>query len=73
MISRYKETAVEEQPFWQIIAAGGRKALADAEQQLAAVRKELLKLTPAEIKAFDKLFNQKMAAAFTWDLWGPLT
>jgi hypothetical protein len=61
---------MDEQQFWRIIAAGGRKALNDPDQQLAAVRKALLKLDAAEIKAFDKLFNQKMAAAYTWDLWG---
>jgi hypothetical protein len=61
---------MDEAMFWQIIEAGGRKALADPERQLAAVRKRLGKLSPAEVRAFHRLFNQKLADAYTWDLWG---
>lgn len=61
---------MDETRFWAIIEWGGRKALANPERQLAAVHKQLLKLSPEEIKSFHRLFNQKMANAYTWDLWG---
>ena len=61
---------MDEARFWAIIEAGGRKALAEPERQLAAVRKQLLKLSPDEIRDFHRLFNQKLADAYTWDLWG---
>jgi hypothetical protein len=61
---------MDETRFWVIIEAGGRKALTDPERQLAAVHKQLLKLSPEEIRAFHRLFDQKLAEAYTWDLWG---
>ena len=61
---------MDEAQFWSIIEAGGKKALADPDRQLAVVRKQLAKLPPEEVRAFDKLFEQKRVAAYTWDLWG---
>jgi hypothetical protein len=61
---------MDEARFWAIIEAGGRKAFADPERQLAAVHQELLKLSPKEIRDFHRLFNQKLADAYIWDLWG---
>jgi hypothetical protein len=61
---------VDDQRFWAIIESGGRKALGDPERQLAAVRKGLKKEPPAEVRDFQRLFNRKMADAYSWDLWG---
>lgn len=61
---------MDEARYWAIIEAGGRKALSDPERQLAAVHKQLSQLTPEEIRDFHKQFNQKVADAYTWDLWG---
>ena len=61
---------MDEARFWAIIEAGGRRALADPERQLAAVHRQLIKLTPEDIREFHKQFNQKLADAYTWDLWG---
>ena len=61
---------MDEEQFWAIIEAGGRRALADPERQLAAVRKRLSKLPPEEVREFHRLFNRKLADAYTWDLWG---
>ena len=61
---------MDETRFWAIIEAGGRKSLADPECQLAAIHKLLLLLSPDEIRDFHRLFNQKLADAYTWDLWG---
>jgi hypothetical protein len=61
---------MDETRFWAIIEAGGRKAAADPERQLAAVHKKLLALAPEEIREFHRHFNQKLADAYTWELWG---
>jgi hypothetical protein len=61
---------MDEQQFWKIVAAGKRKSLDDLDQQLDAVRKRLQKLPPREVAAFYRLFNKKLATAYTWDLWG---
>jgi hypothetical protein len=61
---------MDDAQFWAIIEAGGRRALSDPERQLAAVRKRLRKLPPEELIEFHRLFNQKLADAYTWDLWG---
>lgn len=61
---------MEESRFWAIIEAGGDEALADPELQLAAVREELRTLTLGEIGDFDRLYRQKLADAYAWDLWG---
>jgi hypothetical protein len=61
---------VDEQQFWKIVVAGKRKSLDDLDHQLDAVRKRLKKLLPKEVQQFYRLFNQKLADAFSWDLWG---
>jgi hypothetical protein len=61
---------VDEKQFWDTIGPCGKKALTGLERQLSGVRKRLAQMTPAEIKSFDRLFNQKMKDAYTWDLWG---
>jgi hypothetical protein len=61
---------MDEASFWAIIEAGGRQARDDPERQLAAARERLVKLSPEEIREFHRDFNQKLADAYTWDLWG---
>ena len=61
---------MDETRFWTIIESGGAKALADQERQLAAIHQQLLELSPDEIRDFLQLFKQKLADAYTWDLWG---
>src|SRR5436305_13462081 len=61
---------MDEAQFWEILEAGGRKARTDPERRLAAVRKRLGKLSPEEVRDFNRLFNKKLADAYTWDLWG---
>lgn len=59
-----------DQQFWTIIESGGPKAQDDPERQLAAVRKKLAGLPPDEIRDFQRLFHEKLVAAYSWDLWG---
>jgi hypothetical protein len=61
---------MDQQQFWTIIESSGRTALNDPERQLDAVRDLLSTLPPAEVIDFGNLFNQKLADAYTWDLWG---
>jgi hypothetical protein len=61
---------MDEAQFWTIIEVGGSKARAEPERHLAVVRKRLVKLSPEEVRDFHRLFNQKLADAYTWDLWG---
>jgi hypothetical protein len=61
---------MDDNQFWTVIEAGGPKARTDPERQLAAARKRLAKLAPEEIRDFHRLFNRKLADAYTWDLWG---
>src|SRR5256885_14689747 len=61
---------LDEQQFWDVIGPCGAKALTGLDRQVAGVRKRLKALTPAEVLKFDRLFHQKMVAAYTWDLWG---
>jgi hypothetical protein len=69
-VRRSRESRIDDSRFWAIIEAGGRRALTDPERQLTAVHKQLLKLSPEEIRDFHRQFNQKLADAYTWDLWG---
>ena len=59
---------MDEPQFWRIIESGGPKALEDPQRQLVAVHKTLAKLLPAEVRDFHSLFNEKLTAAYTWDL-----
>jgi hypothetical protein len=61
---------MDEAQFWDIIESGGKKARTDPERQLAAVRKQLAKLPPEEVRDFHRLFNEKLTTAYSWDLWG---
>lgn len=61
---------MDESQFWAIVESGGLKARDDPERQLTAVRKQLSRLSPDEIRDFHHVFNQKLVDAYTWDLWG---
>ena len=61
---------MDEACFWDIIEAGDRAVRDDPEHQLASVRERLTALSSEELIEFHSLFNRKMAAAYTWDLWG---
>src|SRR6266542_1621144 len=61
---------MDESQFWAIVESGGWKAHEDPERQLAAVRKQLCKLSPENVQDFHRQFNRKLADAYTWDLWG---
>ena len=61
---------MDEAQFWKIIASGGKKVLDDQELQLAAIRKELMKLPPKVVQAFSRIYGSKLDEAYRWDVWG---
>lgn len=61
---------MDEQGFWTIVESGGPADLEDPETKLDAVSEALNKLSPPEVVSFQGWFDQKVAAAYTWDLWG---
>src|SRR4051794_32757343 len=61
---------MDEQQFWKIVEAGGKTGLDEQERKLAAVRKELMKLKPEEVREFAQIYHRKLADSYTWDLWG---
>src|SRR5262245_46683641 len=60
---------MNEVSFWRIIESGGRAAR-DPDTKLKAIRRLLWKKPIAEVRHFQRLLNKKLAAAYTWDLFG---
>lgn len=60
---------MDRERFWQIIERT-TPSEANTDAQVAALRKELDSLNPAEIAAFDATFDQIMRESYSWDLWG---
>lgn len=61
---------MDDTQFWSIIESGGPQVLDDPDAQLAAVRAQLLRLTPEQIVEFSCVFNRKLEDAYDWNLWG---
>jgi hypothetical protein len=61
---------LEKQQFWSIIGKSSQEASGNRETQLARLRRELEALTPDEIVGFQRCFDECMAEAYHWDLWG---
>ena len=56
--------------FWKLVAASRRDAGGDLDEQVEALRRRLLKLSPAEIVRFQEIFDRFSTRAYRWDLWG---
>ena len=61
---------MNERRFWQIIESGLTKARDDQDTYLGEVARKLNRLRPEQIFEFQGLFDQKMADAHSWLLWG---
>ncbi|MDP2561950.1 DUF4240 domain-containing protein [Psychrobium sp. 1_MG-2023] len=57
-----------ELQFWQLVST--TDPLADSDHLANSLTEKLTPLGNEELAAFDKIFNQKMRQAYTWDLWG---
>src|SRR5581483_9859825 len=60
---------MNEKRFWDILGASCPRG-ADSGEWFDRLVRELKKLPPEEILAFERLFDAKTAAAYTNDLWG---
>ena len=60
--------AMDEARFWAIVDRTARHK-ADPEQQVEALRSELVALSAEEVVAFHNAFEAQLARAYTWDLW----
>jgi hypothetical protein len=60
---------VDEKRFWDILSVGCPRD-ADTGEWFDRLVRELKKLPPDEILAFERLFDAKTAVAYTNDLWG---
>ncbi len=59
-----------EERFWEIIQRSFDKCGGDLDEQEAALADELRPLSPEEIQAFNKIFEEQRKRAFTSGLWG---
>jgi hypothetical protein len=59
-----------ENEFWKIIEQAVEISKNDPEKKEEVLREKLEKLTPEEIFEFAKIFDEKDAKAYRWDLWG---
>jgi hypothetical protein len=55
--------------FWNIIARARRQAKGNIGRLEAAIRKELRRLAPEKLIAFEQAFNRQLDRAYMWDLW----
>lgn len=55
--------------FWNLIEKSKQESGDNDQMQLEILRRELLKLTPGEITAFDSIIDELMALSYRNDLW----
>lgn len=61
---------MDDTTFWAVVEAGGLVDLDDPDPKLDAVRRELTRLDPDQLRAFAEVMVEKVDAAYRWDLWG---
>ncbi|MBI1247111.1 DUF4240 domain-containing protein [bacterium] len=71
---------MNDKTFWQILDDSRKAAIAELpdapnedevfDDYVAALKEELSKVEFGDLVTFDSIFQQKMIAAYRWDLWG---
>jgi Protein of unknown function (DUF4240) len=61
---------MNEQKFWEIIAASKKSEHDSQQAQEASLTKILSTLDTEEVISFDKIFTELILKSYTWDLWG---
>ena len=56
--------------FWKLIDSTRAEADGDHDGHVEILKERLQALEPAEIVAFDRVFRECSAGAYTWGLWG---
>jgi len=61
---------MDDDRFWAFIGAARDAAGDDVEDRVAGLEQVLLNHAPDEVLAFQKKYDELLARAFRWDLWG---
>jgi hypothetical protein len=61
---------MDDAQFWEFVKRASSKADGDADVIAEGVREQLTELPAAEIESFDAILDSKVAAAYTYKLWG---
>ena len=61
---------MDDAQFWKIIKRARSKADDDPEAIAEGVHEQLTELPPREIESFHAILEAKVAAAYSWKLWG---
>ena len=61
---------MDETQFWKVIKRARSEAGGDPEATAELVQEQLAELPAPEIESFDAILSSKIAAAYTWKLWG---
>jgi hypothetical protein len=56
--------------FWSLMASSKAASRGSFERQAKVLEQELSRLSPEEIVAFQRIFDEHFDRAYTWDLWG---
>lgn len=60
---------MDEGEFWRLIEAAKAESGGDCDRQAALLAERLSGLPSAAIVAFQRLFDERLDLAYTWDLW----
>ena len=61
---------MDETRFWEILEKAAKTGRRNQQKQYESIQRQLKKLSPEELMAFQRLMDEKMAAAYQWNLWG---
>ena len=61
---------MDDAQFWKIIKRARSEAGGDPELTAELVQEQLTEIPAPEIESFDAILSSKIAAAYTWKLWG---
>src|SRR3712207_5718267 len=61
---------MDHQKFWSVIDTSRQAASGEPGAHVGTLRAALKEMDADEIVAFDRIFREHLARAYTWDLWG---
>ncbi len=61
---------MDDDRFWTLVAAAREAAGDDVEDRVAGLEQALLPLEPAELIGFQRKYDELLARACRWSLWG---
>jgi hypothetical protein len=61
---------MDDDRFWALVDAAREAAGDDVEDRVAGLEQALLALEPSELVGFQRKYDELLARAYRWDLWG---